>query len=95
MDFSKLVGQREGEFKIASRIIISRLILFDKIQLVQTPAAISSHTIKIYRSITKAYLTLAGAFESGDFSRLEAEVEIARPIWHTVGLRFVRVALFH
>lgn len=86
MDFSKLVGQREGEFKVACRIIISRLIFCGMIQLVQTPAAISSHTIKIYRSITKPYVTLAGVFESGDFSRLEAEVEIARPIWHTVGL---------
>ncbi|BCR89081.1 putative COP9 subunit 3 [Aspergillus chevalieri] len=59
--------------------------LLDNGKLVQTPAAISSHTIKIYRSITKPYVTLAGVFESGDFSRLEAEVEIARPIWHTDG----------
>lgn len=86
VDFSKLAGEREGEFTVACRIIFSRLILYDQLQLVQTPAAISSHTIKIYRSITKPYITLAGAFESGDFSRLEAEVDIARPIWHMVGL---------
>lgn len=58
--------------------------MFGLLQLMQSPEAISPHTMKIYRSLARPYITLAEAFEVNDFLKLNAEVEVGQSIWHMV-----------
>ena len=48
------------------------------------PGVVTSHVNRIYRSLARPYMSLAGAFEEGNYARLCAEVEIGKGIWQAV-----------
>ncbi|KAI9927330.1 COP9 signalosome complex subunit 3 [Aspergillus wentii] len=67
-------------------------------QLITPPPTITSHAMRVYRSLARPYLALARAFEEGDFHKLKSEVEIARSVWHVdnnAGLVSQAMGAFH
>ncbi|KAK1150352.1 hypothetical protein N8T08_000254 [Aspergillus melleus] len=50
-------------------------------KLAPAPSGASSHVIRVYEALTKPYISLAEAFEKGDFGKLSREVELGRSIW--------------
>ncbi|KAE8384011.1 hypothetical protein BDV23DRAFT_167728 [Aspergillus alliaceus] len=60
--------------------VLASLLRYGK--LVSHPNIISSHVIRACQSLAKPYISLADAFEKGDFQRMKSEVHAARSIWH-------------
>ena len=58
--------------------------LLERGKVAPLPTIITSQVGKIYRSLARPYMALAGAFEGGDYAKLRAEVTIGKAIWHAV-----------
>ncbi|KAJ5621185.1 hypothetical protein N7528_005968 [Penicillium herquei] len=72
--------------------------LLDKGKMCTLPNSTATQVVKTLQSLVKPYLDLAKAFEQGDRTRLEAEIDAAQGIWSAdknTGLVFQVVDAFY